>query len=84
MRADVIQEMQDIWNTVAEDLFVNEDGSFNPQKVLKGTQVAEIISDLFAGGRCEDEGVRLWYMGLPHNVRCQIAKEAFPDKCYGY
>jgi hypothetical protein len=83
-REAVISEMRDIWYAVGEDLLTDESGNFDPAKVLKGTELAAIVSDLFAGGRCEDAALRDWYMAQEHEEREKIARAAFPDKNYGY
>lgn len=88
-RQMVIDALEDMWNAIADDCFVDDYGRHDGRKQLKGTEVRDIVGDRFYGGGDWFDEAHMreasdLYTKLSYSARRKILKEAFPDKIYCY
>lgn len=79
-----------VWNTIAEDMFVNDEGETDPSIVYKNTDVVELSldADRWRGRTDHDDVIvgdlikRLYSLGV--NERSELIDYILPYKTYGY
>jgi hypothetical protein len=79
----VIETVRVRYDCIAEDIFVNENGRFDPTVIFTGEDLADIMFDA-PFNFCDDQEAVQWFCGQTREEQKRIMKATFPDEIYGY
>jgi hypothetical protein len=83
MEERIIEAVRFRYDCIAEDLFVNDRGRFDPTIIFTGENLASIMFDAPLDS-CRDREAVEWFRQQTREEQKRIMKAAFPDKIYGY